>query len=64
MSHVTTSFVLTDEGHHHHQVLAAELSKVDNGAEIYDLSQYPGSQSTKYTFPHLLRLLRRHYGRS
>ena len=41
----TTTYVLwvfTDERPQNQQVLAVELSKVDNGAEIYDFSQYPG----------------------
>ena len=36
------TWFFTDERPQNQQVLAVELSKVDNGAEIYDLSQYPG----------------------
>ncbi len=34
--------VSTDERQHHRQVIAIELSKLDNGADITDFSQYPG----------------------
>jgi hypothetical protein len=35
-------WVSTDERHDHEQVLAIELSQVDNGADIFEFSQYPG----------------------
>jgi hypothetical protein len=35
-------WVSTDERQNHRQVLAIELSKLDNGADITEFSQYPG----------------------
>jgi hypothetical protein len=35
-------WVCSDERQHHRQVLAIELSKLDDGADITDYSQYPG----------------------
>jgi hypothetical protein len=35
-------WVSTDERQHDEQVLAMELSSLDNGADICDFSQYPG----------------------
>jgi hypothetical protein len=35
-------WVCTEKRQHHRQVLAIELSKLDNGADITDFSQYPG----------------------
>jgi hypothetical protein len=35
-------WVCTDERQHHRQVIAIELSKLDNGADISEWSQYPG----------------------
>ncbi len=35
-------WVCSDERHDDEQVLAIELSHVDNGADIFEFSQYPG----------------------